>query len=176
MYISDVVRKEPCYQNRCTIVSHVWFFFETMAQHFTCPECHQIGQAYCLKCNTTHWQNNFSQWSSGNPGIDQFIRKTQNEGTTHYQVLEWIPFSEFEDVDHFADGGFGNVYKAVWRSGPISNYYENFQDDTWNHHYDSFWNFQKSQWNRLPNNTVAIKKIKNGNGDFLKEVYSCNCL
>jgi hypothetical protein len=142
-----------------------------MTTTFTCPECRNIGKPYCSKCNAAHWAT-FSKWSSGDQPIDDLIRETQNTATAHYQVLEWIPYDEFEDIEHFADGGFGSVYKALWKAGPISNYYGTAKDGSFSHYYGSFWNVEKAKWNRLPNTAVAIKKLKTRTPNFFKEVYS----
>ena len=61
--------------------------------------------------------------------IDKLIQANQKNATDHYQIIEWIPFSNFHCLEHIADGGFGSVYKAIWKSGPISSYYERIPGD-----------------------------------------------
>jgi len=60
---------------------------------------------------------NFENWTSGNQEIDEFIQKSQLEAKHSYQVLEWIPYSEFEDIEYLDEGGFSRIYTAKWRFG-----------------------------------------------------------
>ncbi|RHZ36414.1 protein kinase domain-containing protein [endosymbiont GvMRE of Glomus versiforme] len=59
-----------------------------------CSKCHQpnIGKDWCKSC------------TRGNPEVDQFIQKQQ--------TLKWIPYKNFINTKHLADGGFSTVYKA----------------------------------------------------------------
>ncbi|RIA93331.1 hypothetical protein C1645_819518 [Glomus cerebriforme] len=59
-----------------------------------CPECQQ-------------------NWTSGNKEIDEFIQKSQLEVSEAYNTLEWIPYEQFTDVEHLADGGFRLVHRDL---------------------------------------------------------------
>ena len=61
--------------------------------------------------------------------IDEFIQKHQLEETRSEQVLEWIPYEWFTDVEYLTEGGFGKIYKAKWTNGNIINW--NIKDNRW---------------------------------------------
>ncbi|PKK69537.1 hypothetical protein RhiirC2_499042 [Rhizophagus irregularis] len=52
---------------------------------------------------------------SGNKVIDDFIKHTltRKEGR-----MEYVPYSEFKNVNFIAEGGFSKIYKAIWINGP----------------------------------------------------------
>ena len=39
----------------------------------------------------------------------------------HYNdmVFEWIPYNQFIDIRRIVEGGFSEVYSAVWKDGPL---------------------------------------------------------
>ncbi|KLL04571.1 MAG: hypothetical protein MRERV_17c006 [Mycoplasmataceae bacterium RV_VA103A] len=123
----------------------------------TCYECNQPNTSYewCQSCNAKHFQQDFGKWTSGNSQIDKFIQKCQSEATSAWNILEWIPYEKFKNIEHIADGGFGKVYKAEWEGGSISR-----------------WDNEKKEWKRYKN-TVALKTLSNSQNldqDFLQEL------
>ena len=86
-----------------------------------CNECSQpnTGKYWCQSCNSKHFQQDFNKWTSGNKEIDEFIQKFQLNATHHKEVLEWIPYEKFSDIEYLAKGGFGTVHKAKWIDGYI---------------------------------------------------------
>ncbi|CAB4415486.1 unnamed protein product [Rhizophagus irregularis] len=138
---------------------------------FRCTECDQkidIINYYCKPCNSVHFSNNFAKWTSGDLKIDKLIQNSQLNANGHSELIEWIEYSNFENVEFVAHGGFGSVYKAIWKDGPIER---------------PFWNINKSKWNRNGNKKVAIKKFRNVtsfSSEFLNEVrnnleLNCRC-
>lgn len=124
----------------------------------TCEECNQPNTStkWCKSCNAQHFQAEFNNWTSGNPQIDSFIQKCQLEATNAWNVLEWIPYEQFTNIEHIADGGFGKVYKSEWWKGSI---------ESW----DYYWN---RKWVRH-GKTVALKTLFNSqnlNTNFLEEL------
>ena len=78
------------------------------------------------------------------------------------EVLEWIEYDRFENVEYLAKGGFGTVFKAIWKDGPITR-----------------WDSENNQWEReetYTNNSnypVALKCLHNSQDittEFLSEV------
>ncbi|CAB4420267.1 unnamed protein product [Rhizophagus irregularis] len=117
--------------------------------------------SYCQLCNSKHFQQNFKNWTSGNHNVDAFIQKAQLKAKSVRQIIEWIEYNKFENIEYLAKGGFGTTFKAVWKEGPISN-----------------WNYNNNQWKRSGKKEVALKCLHNSQGittEFLKEVES-NCL
>ncbi|PKY54285.1 kinase-like protein [Rhizophagus irregularis] len=75
--------------------------------------------------------------------------------------IEWIEYSNLENIEFIANGGFGSVYKAIWKDGPIKD--------------KQAWDFNKSEWRRENKKEVAVKKfqnVTNVSSEFLKEVNS----
>ncbi|EXX53261.1 hypothetical protein RirG_245590 [Rhizophagus irregularis DAOM 197198w] len=78
-----------------------------------CKDCKQpkITGAWC-QCK---FQQNFKNWTSGNNEIDKLIQKAQLKAKNHKKILEWIEYDRFENVAYLAKGGFGTIYKAIWK-------------------------------------------------------------
>ena len=125
-----------------------------------CNECKQPkNNYYWCRCN---FQQNFKNWTSGNSDVDKFIQKAQLKARREYEVLEWIEHDRFENIEYLAEGGFGTVYKAIWKDGSIER-----------------WNSESIQWERkktyehLANYPVALKCLHNSQditAKFLREV------
>src|SRR2546427_3814464 len=124
-----------------------------------CEECNQINTSngWCKACNAKHFQQNFEKWTSGNVDIDKFIQDTQLSANSYYEVLEWMPYDRFYDIEYIAKGGFGKVYRANWIDGYIHN-----------------WDIKNQNWKRpYPNKFVALKSLNNSKNvtlEFLNEV------
>src|SRR6266536_4032616 len=102
--------------------------YRTMSDDFfdylSCKECNQANTAFdwCKACNAKRFQQNFEKWTSGNVDIDKFIQDTQLSANYYCEVLEWIPFDRFYDIEYIAKGGFGKVYRANWINGYIDKW------------------------------------------------------
>ncbi|POG71825.1 hypothetical protein GLOIN_2v1601871, partial [Rhizophagus irregularis DAOM 181602=DAOM 197198] len=120
-----------------------------------CKQPNNTSYSYCQPCNSKRFQQNFKNWTSGNHEVDEFIQKAQLEANHMDQIVEWIEYDKFEDVEYLAKGGFGTTFKAVWKDGCIDNWY---------YHYN--------QWKRISKTKVALKCLHNSQDittDFLKE-------
>jgi hypothetical protein len=122
-----------------------------------CTECKQPKTDYywCMYCNFLYFQSNFKNWTSGNNYVDEFIQKSQLKAKNRYQLLEWIEYNKFEDIEYLAKGGFGTTFKAIWKEGYIKRNYKN------------------NQWRRNGETKVALKCLHNSQcitTEFLKEV------
>ena len=125
-----------------------------------CKECKQPkgSDDWCRIC---HFQRNFKNWTSGNDDVDKFIQKVQLKAIRPSQVLEWIEHDRFENIEYLAEGGFGTVYKAIWKDGPIEELdYENNQ-------------WKRKTYGDLENHPVVLKCLHNSQditAEFLNEV------
>jgi len=134
---------------------------ERFKKYGLCDECKQPNtyRFWCRTCNAKHFQQNFENWTSGNDNVDEFIQKTQLKAKGDYEVLEWIEHDRFENIEYLAEGGFGTVYKAIWKDGPILE-----------------WDSKNNKWKRSnyrENYSVALKCLHNSQNittEFLKEV------
>ncbi|POG81741.1 hypothetical protein GLOIN_2v1470566 [Rhizophagus irregularis DAOM 181602=DAOM 197198] len=109
-----------------------------------CEKCEVNTRSYwCKACNAKRFQQNFKNWTSGNNDIDKFIQDTQLSATHWSEVLEWIPYNKFYDIEYIAKGGFGKVYRAKWIDGQIER-----------------WDNENQNWRRLDSNMfVALKRL-----------------
>src|ERR1044072_5088761 len=132
---------------------------ECYKEHGLCKECKQPKniEDWCRICV---FQQNFKNWTSGNHDIDKFIRKSQLKAKNMGQVVEWVEYDRFENVEYLAKGGFGTTYKAIWKDGLL---------------YD--WDFKNNQFTRKDDekgHPVALKCLHNSQDitvEFLKEVW-----
>ncbi len=61
-------------------------------------------------------------YKSGNKDVDDFTRYTQINSILVVNMMEFVPYNQFEDVEFIAEGGFSEackVYKATWINGNI---------------------------------------------------------
>ena len=133
---------------------------ERYKKHGLCEECSQLntGYVWCQSCNSKHFQQDFNKWTSGNKEIDKFIQKFQLNATCYEEILEWIPYEKFSDIEYLAKGGFGTVHKAKWIDGYI-----------WN------WDINQTKWYRSNSADIALKCLNDSQNlttDFLQEVCS----
>ena len=142
---------------------------ERYKKHGLCKECSQpntgysYGYGWCQSCNSKHFQQDFNKWTSGNKEIDEFIQKFQLNATRRAEVLEWIPYEKFEDIEYLAKGGFGTVHKAKWIDGDIR-----YRD------------INQNKWRRFNANEYFVLKclnnLQNLATDFLQEVRTVVCI
>ena len=136
---------------------------ERYKKHGLCNECKQPNTSkyiygWCQSCNAKRFQQNFQNWTSGNHDIDEFIQKTQLKARNKNEVIEWVEYDRFENVEYLAKGGFGTTYKAIWKDGYIRS-----------------WDSENNQRRRRGEHDVALKCLHNSQditAEFLREVRS----
>src|SRR2546423_13899665 len=98
-----------------------------------CQECMQPYTTHDTwshqSCNAKRFQQNFNNWTSGNYDIDKFIQTAQLKAKNGREVLEWIEYDRFENIQYLAKGEFETAYEAIWKDGNIRN-----------------WDFVNNQW------------------------------
>ena len=115
---------------------------------------------YCEPCHSAYFHDNFAQWTSGDSNIDELIHNSQLNANNQWKLIEWIEYTNLENIEFVAHGGFGSVYKAVWKDGPIYNSLRETQNN-------------KFELRRFGNTEVAVKKFRNAiqvSSEFLNEV------
>src|SRR5581483_6896015 len=120
--------------------------------------CQNDHREYCKSCYSAYFRDKFVHWTSGDSRIDELIQNSQSNAVDEWDLIEWIEYTNLENIEFVAHGGFGSVYKAVWKDGPIDT--EKAQNN-------------KFELYRLSNTEVAVKKFRNCiqvSSEFLNEV------
>src|SRR5688500_1483620 len=113
--------------------------------------CRKCGKEYtnyynkefgwCKPCQIDNLKGNFTNWTSGNEKIDNFIQEMQLKiNKSSDLVIEWIPYNQFSDIEEIGKGGYTTVYSAIWKDGPLK-----YDEDT------------KKYVKSSPNKKVALK-------------------
>src|SRR5688572_27845391 len=113
--------------------------------------CKKCGKEYtdtwykwCKPCQIDNLKGNFTNWTSGNEKIDDFIQEMQLKIDCPYNtVFEWIPYDQFSDIKEIGRGGFATVYSAIWKDGPLD------------------YNKDNEEYTRKSNYKVALKYLHN---------------
>ncbi|EXX72080.1 Cdc15p [Rhizophagus irregularis DAOM 197198w] len=136
-------------------------FKKRYKENGSCKECKQprASRDWC-QCK---FQQNFKNWTSGNHEVDNLIQKVQLKAKDYQEVLEWIEYDRFENVEYLAKGGFGTIYKAIWKDGLIDKW--DFENNKWIR--SKFW------FREYENFPVVLKCLHNSQditSDFLREI------
>ncbi|CAB5352620.1 unnamed protein product [Rhizophagus irregularis] len=78
----------------------------------------------------TYLETNFTNWTSRNEKIDDFIQERQLKINNCYEeiVLEWIPYNQFNEIKKTGKNSLMTVYSAIWKDGPL--HYKNLKRDS----------------------------------------------
>ncbi|GBB94225.1 hypothetical protein RclHR1_23130002 [Rhizophagus clarus] len=83
---------------------------------------------WCKSCHINYLKDNFTNWTSGNEMIDNFIQKKQlNLKTSYDLIFEWIPYNELTEIEEIGKGGIGKFHVAIWKEGPLC--YDTFEKE-----------------------------------------------
>jgi serine/threonine protein kinase len=113
-------------------------------------QCEKCGERYIdSTCAAYKWckpcQMDFLKTNticSENEKIDNFIEEIRLNIHYYNDILfEWIPYSQFNNIEKIGKGGFATVYLATWKNGPLK------------------YNISKRELTRVSNKKVALKHI-----------------
>ncbi|CAJ0880244.1 14514_t:CDS:2 [Entrophospora sp. SA101] len=85
--------------------------------------CLKPDSIWCQMCESKRFQQRFSNWTSGNKDIDNFIQETQKNSIGPLNYVEWIQHNRFRNIQKIDEGGYGIVYSATWLDDPSSKNY-----------------------------------------------------
>src|SRR3954452_8963010 len=122
-----------------------------------CEECNESIDAtarWCTSCNAKRFEANYSNWTSDNDEMDNFILKTQINAERHETVLEWVSPSKFTLLEKIE---FSKNHKAYWEDGYLLDYNVKKKD----------WNRYSGRWIKLVTHYCQKYLIQ----FFLKSVY-----
>ncbi|CAB5347940.1 unnamed protein product [Rhizophagus irregularis] len=103
--------------------------------HFdVCNKCDEeytsTYKSWCRPCQINYLKNNFTNWTSGNEKIDDFIQKKQLKIDWHYDIIiEWIPYNQFIDIKKIEKNvdNAVTIYSALWNNGSL--HYDSNQEE-----------------------------------------------
>ncbi|GBB87992.1 hypothetical protein RclHR1_01450020 [Rhizophagus clarus] len=103
-----------------------------------------IKHKWCKQCFTNSLKQNFTNWTSGNEKIDEFIQQMQLQvNSLNHPIVEWIPYNQFNDFKILYESDFVILYSAIFVNGPFCYYYG------------------KMEWEREPNEKVTLIRLNN---------------
>ncbi|EXX52929.1 Tpk3p [Rhizophagus irregularis DAOM 197198w] len=111
-----------------------------------CENCKQecLATLYCEYCVRNYLKANFKNWTSGNNDIDNLIQKCQLETTRPNVIIEWISYSNLQNIKYLTKGGFSEIYTADWIDGEYEE-----------------WDSEKQQLRRFGTTEIVLKKLEN---------------
>jgi hypothetical protein len=63
-------------------------------------------------------KNNFTNWTSGNEKIDNFIQEMQLKIDDYNDIVfEWIPYNQFNEIKEIGKNDHITIYSAIWKNG-----------------------------------------------------------
>ncbi|CAB5191609.1 unnamed protein product [Rhizophagus irregularis] len=139
--------------------------FSIPSNFATCPNCEKTCTSilWCVNCDIAYLVENFKNWSSGDPKLDDFIRHTQKTAKETMDFLEWIDFSQFDLIKYTGkEGSFSTIYTALWMEGPF-----------WN------WDEAASIWSRGGPTKVILKRLNDSrelSDQFINQCLNNNAL
>ncbi|GES89922.1 kinase-like domain-containing protein [Rhizophagus clarus] len=75
---------------------------------------------WCKQCQIDRFQSNFTNWTSGNVKLDEFIQKMQLQISSYDMIFEWIPYNEFTEIKGMnVEDELDEFATAIWKNGPL---------------------------------------------------------
>src|SRR5205823_5110973 len=75
---------------------------------------------WCRPCQINNLKENFTNWTSENKKIDNFIQEMQLKINYHNDmVFEWIPYNQFNNIKEIRKDDLSTVYLAKCKDGPL---------------------------------------------------------
>ncbi|CAG8527175.1 27919_t:CDS:2 [Dentiscutata erythropus] len=127
---------------------------ENIGEKRQCKYCNNqvIAFLYCEFCIRNYLKERFSKWNTGDDKLDKLIRVCQLNAVSPSNIIEWIPYEEFTDVQKITKGGFSIIYTAIWKKGPYK-----------------MWDFEQQELKRGDEGTYILKTLESLEKSF-KEI------
>src|SRR5437762_5035114 len=79
-----------------------------------------IYEKWCKPCQINYLKENFTNWTSGNEKIDNFIQETQLKiDKPNSIIFEWIPYNESRYINEINKYDFYIIYSEMWNDGRL---------------------------------------------------------
>jgi hypothetical protein len=97
-----------------------------------CEKCGEIytdiRSKWCKPCLIGYLKNKFTNWTSKNKEIDNFIQRTQlNINFNYDNIIEWVPYNQFRNIKEICKNDFAIIYSAIWKEGPLDYEIDKFE-------------------------------------------------
>ncbi|KLL04537.1 MAG: hypothetical protein MRERV_19c025 [Mycoplasmataceae bacterium RV_VA103A] len=98
------------YRPGCKLTEIVSLLDKYFGKFGRCQKCGfaKTSDNWCQPCAEQEWKQ-----LEGQELIKKFIQQ-QGKYSSGKDKLSWIPYEEFTNIQHLADGGFSKIYKAKW--------------------------------------------------------------
>ncbi|GBB97012.1 hypothetical protein RclHR1_00290010 [Rhizophagus clarus] len=129
-----------------------------------CEKCNQSYddnyEKWCKKCQIKYFKENFTNWTSGNEKIDEFIQGKQLNINNYKDIIfEWIPYDKFIDIKEIGKYDSATIHLAKW-NGPL------------------LWVSFNKEYKRILHSCQVILKCLytsyNNTNEFLNEIYEAH--
>ncbi|RIA79387.1 hypothetical protein C1645_840816, partial [Glomus cerebriforme] len=85
-----------------------------------CDKIFKDSYKWCKPCQINYLKVNFTNWTSENEEIDNFIQGMQLKIIYPTDLIfEWIPYNQFSNIKIIGAGDFVKLYLAKWKNGPL---------------------------------------------------------
>jgi hypothetical protein len=75
---------------------------------------------WCEPCQIDYLKTNFTNWTSGNEKIDNFIQEMQLK--IDDSRVKWTPYDEFDSIEEITKHDFATIYSAKLKDYPLIVY------------------------------------------------------
>src|SRR6266498_1215939 len=90
--------------------------------------CEKCGEEYtnmesrwCKPCQIDNLKKNFTNWTSENEKVDDFIQEMQLKINYYNDVIvEWIPYNQFDNIKQIVKDNLFTIYSAIWKNGQLN--------------------------------------------------------
>ncbi|GBB97009.1 hypothetical protein RclHR1_00290007 [Rhizophagus clarus] len=118
-------------------------------------------EKWCKQCQVNNFKKRFSNWTSGNEKIDEFIQVMQLNINNYKDIIfEWIPYNQFRIIKEIGKCDFATIYSAEWKDGHL------------------FWYKLNKEYTRNSYERVVLECLhtshNNITNEFLNEIYEEN--
>ncbi|CAB4431946.1 unnamed protein product [Rhizophagus irregularis] len=91
---------------------------------YRCENCGEIYtdiyNKWCNPCQLVNLKQDFTNWTSENEKIDNFIQEMQLKIRSYDDiVVEWIPYNQFNHIKKIIESDSFTLYSAIWMNGPL---------------------------------------------------------
>ncbi|GES89926.1 kinase-like domain-containing protein [Rhizophagus clarus] len=75
------------------------------------------GIEWCKQCQISQLKSNFTNWTSENVKLDEFVQKMQLKISSYDMIFEWIPYNEFTEIKGMnVEDELDEFATAIWKN------------------------------------------------------------